>query len=162
MIVLTIGALVLIGPAATRDPSPFEAVLAQVAKLPLFAGVPSHRLEAALHRMHEVPVEAGEVVVRQGEAADRFYMIESGTFAVTIQDRPGVEPQVVRHLGPNEVFGELGLLNRAPRTATVTAETDGVVLALAGRDFLRLVGAGGELRSRLLARYTGGGSAGSN
>jgi MFS family permease len=156
MIVLTIGALFLIGPAATRDPSPFEAVLAEVAKLPLFAGVPASRLEAALHRMHEVPVKAAEVVIRQGEPADRFYMIESGAFVVTIQDTPGTEPRVVRSLGPNEVFGELGLLNRSPRTATVTAETDGVLLALAGRDFLRLVGAGGELRSRLLSRYVSG------
>ena len=156
MLVLTTGALVLIGPAATRDPSPFEAVLAEVAKLPLFAGVPAHRLEAALHRMREVPVKAGEAVVRQGEPADRFYMIESGTFAVRIQDSPDAEPRVVRHLGPNEVFGELGLLNRSPRTATVTAETDGVLLALAGRDFLRLVGAGGELRSRLMSRYVSG------
>jgi MFS family permease len=161
MIILTIGALALIGPAATREASPFEAVLAEVAKLPLFAGVPASRLEAALHRMHEVPVKAGGAVVKQGEPADRFYMIESGTFVVTIQDAPGVEPRVVRHLGPNDVFGELGLLNRSPRTATVAAETDGVLLALAGRDFLRLVGAGGELRSRLLSRYTGG-SAGSN
>ena len=156
MIVLTIGALVLIGPAATRDASPFEALLAEVAKLPLFAGVPAHRLEAALHHMREVPVNAGEAVVRQGDPADRFYMIESGTFLVTIQDAPAAEPRVVRRLGPNDVFGELGLLNRAPRTATVTAETDGVLLALAGRDFLRLVGAGGELRSRLLSRYVSG------
>ena len=156
MIVLTIGALVLIGPAASRDPSPFEAVLAEVAKLPLFAGVPSSRLEAALHRMREVPVKAGEIVVKQGEPADRFYMIESGSYVVTIQDAPGAEPRVVRHLGPNEVFGELGLLNRSPRTATVSAETDGVLLGLAGRDFLRLVGAGGELRSRLLSRYVSG------
>ena len=161
MIVLTIGALTLIGPAATRDPSPFEAVLAEVAKLPLFVGVPASRLEAALSHMREVQVKAGEAVVRQGEPADRFYMIESGSFGVTIQDAPGTEPRVVRQLGPNEVFGELGLLNNSPRTATVTAETDGVLLALSGRDFLRLVGAGGELRSRLLERY-GGGSAGSN
>jgi hypothetical protein len=156
MIVLTIGALALVGPAATRDPSPFEAVLAEVAKLPLFAGVPASRLEAALHRMHEVPIKAEEVAVRQGEPADRFYMIESGTFVVTIQDAPDAGPRVVRHLGPNEVFGELGLLNRSPRTATVAAETDGVLLALSGRDFLRLVGAGGELRSRLLSRYVSG------
>ncbi len=156
MIVLTVGALVLIGPAATRAPSPFEAVLAEVAKLPLFAGVPGSRLEASLNRMREVPVKAGEAIVRQGEPADRFYMIESGSFVVTIRDTPDAEPRVVRHLGPNDVFGELGLLNRSPRTATVTAEADGVLLALSGRDFLRLVGAGGELRSRLLSRYVSG------
>ncbi len=106
--------------------------------------------------MREVPIRAGDAIVRQGEPADRFYMIESGSLVVTIHDAPDAEPRVVRHLGANDVFGELGLLNGSPRTATVAAETDGVLLALSGRDFLRLVGAGGELRSRLLSRYVSG------
>jgi len=50
------------------------------------------------------------------------------------------------------VLGELGLLRGSPRTATVAAEADGMVLALDGKDFLRLVGAGGPLRGRLLRR----------
>ncbi|MEZ0240045.1 MAG: MFS transporter [Chloroflexota bacterium] len=155
----------LIGPAATREASPFEATLAEVAKLPLFTGVPAARLEAALAHVHEVPVRAGRVVVSQGAPADRFYMIESGSFVVT-QAAPGAtgaaggSPVVLRHLGPNEVFGELGLLRGSPRTATVTAESDGVLLALDGADFLTLVGAGGPLRDRLLGLYAGRGSGG--
>lgn len=158
LIVATVAGRVLIGDAATREPSPFEATLAEVAKLPLFAGVPAARLEAALARIREVPVKAAEVVVRQGDPADRFYMIESGSFVVTQEAAPGAPPVVLRHLGPNEVFGELGLLRGSPRTATVTTETDGVLLALDGKDFLRLVGAGGPLRGRLLGLYAGGSS----
>jgi MFS family permease len=154
-IVVTAIGVVLIGTAATREPSPFEKTLAEVAKLPLFAGVPPARLEAALGHLREVPVTAGEVVVRQGDPADRFYMIESGSFIVTQVPAGGGEPAVLRHLGTNEVFGELGLLRQAPRSATVAAETDGVLLALSARDFLKLVGGGGELRSRLLGLYGG-------
>jgi MFS family permease len=160
IVVATVIGRILIGGAAIREPSPFEATLAEVAKLPLFAGVPASRLEAALNRLREVTVKAGDVVVRQGDPADRFYMIESGSFVVTQEATPGAEPVTLRHLGENQVFGELGLLRGAPRSATVTAETDGVLLALAGRDFLRLVGAGGELRGRLLGLYAGGGSSG--
>ena len=123
--------------------------------------MPSARLESALAHVREVPVTAGEVVVRQGDPADRFYMIESGSFVVTQEATPGATPVVLRHLGANEVFGELGLLNSAPRSATVAAEADGLLLELSGRDFLRLVGAGGPLRGRLLGLYVGGGPGGS-
>jgi MFS family permease len=152
----TVAGLALIGKAATREPSRFEATIAEVAKLPLFSGVPSSRLETALARVHEAPVEAGQVIVRQGDPADRFYMIASGSFVVTQQATPTAPPVVLRHLGANDVFGELGLLRESPRSATVEAESDGVLLELAGKDFLELVGAGGPLRGRLLGLYGGG------
>jgi MFS family permease len=158
MVVASIAGLALMGSAATRPLSRFEATLAEVAKLPIFAGVPGSRLEAALTHLREVPVKAGEVVIRQGQPADRFYMIESGNFVVTQQGAPDGPAAVLRRLGSNEVFGELGLLREAPRTATVTAESDGTLLELDGADFLRLVGASGALRSRLLGLYVGGGS----
>ncbi len=80
-------------------------------------------------------------------------MIESGTFVVTQAASPGGVERILRRLGANQVFGELGLLQGSPRTATVTAETDGVLLELDGADFLELVGAGGPLRNRLLGLY---------
>jgi MFS family permease len=155
-IVLTIVGLGLIGTAADRAPEPYEATMARVIKLPLFAGVPAARLEAAMKRIVEVPVASGDVVVRQGDPADRFYIIESGTFTVTQEHEPDAEPVVLRKLGPDDVFGELGLLHRTSRTATVTADEDGRLLALDGEDFLDLVGAGGPLRGRLLGLYSGG------
>jgi CRP-like cAMP-binding protein len=160
VVVTTLAALAFIGTAASRAPSPFEKTLAEVAKLPLFSGVPAARLEAALAHLREMPVLAGQTIVRQGEPADRFFMIESGTFVVTQAADPGGIEQTLRRLGVNQVFGELGLLQGAPRTATVTAETDGVLLELGGPDFLELVGAGGPLRNRLLGLYASPGSPG--
>jgi len=155
-IALTIVGLVLIGTAADRAPTPYEATIERVIKLPLFAGVPASRLETAMKRIVEVPVVAGEAVVRQGDPADRFYIIESGTFTVTQRDEPSAEPVVLRQLEPDQVFGEIGLLNRTPRTATVTADGPGLLLALTGDDFLALVGAAAPLRGRLLGLYSGG------
>ena len=155
-IVFTTIGLVLIGTAADRAATPYEATIARILSLPLFTGVPSARLEAAMQKVVEVPVKAGEVVVQQGEPADRFYIIENGSLTVSQASAPGAPPEVLRVLGPDDVFGELGLLNRTPRTATVTADTDGVLLALGADDFLALVGAGGPLRGRLQGLYVGG------
>jgi len=154
-IAFTILGLGMIGTAADRAPTPYEATIARVITLPLFAGIPASRLEAALKRVVEVPVTAGDAVVRQGDPADRFYIIQSGSFTVTQTGPAGGEPVVLRQLGPDAVFGELGLLNRTPRTATVTASTNGLLLALDRDDFLALVGAGGPLRGRLLGLYSG-------
>lgn len=153
-IVLTLVGLVMIGTAADRAPTPYEATISRVITLPLFAGVRASRLEAAMKQVVEVPTTAGAVVVREGDPADRFYIIESGTFTVSQLRGEPPEPVVLRQLGPNQVFGELGLLNRTPRTATVTADTDGVLLALGRDEFLDLVGAAGQLRSRLLGLYS--------
>ena len=99
-----------------------------------------------------------QIIVRQGDPADRFYIIESGSFTVSQADEAG-EPSVLRQLGPDEVFGEIGLLNEAPRSATVAAETAGKLLEMDGDDFLQLVGASGDVRAQLLGLYAGGSSA---
>ena len=158
ILLASIAGLALLGGSTTRPASPFEATLARAAALPLFAGVPAARLEAALGHVRPVEVVPGQVIVRQGDAADRFFIIEAGTFAVSQVDGSGNE-RILRQLGPDEVFGEIGLLNEAPRSATVAAETAGQLLEMDGDDFLQLVGASGDVRAQLLGLYAGGSSA---
>jgi MFS family permease len=91
---------------------------------PIFAALPGPTLEQLADHLAEVRVPGGEEIVRQGEAGDRFYVIEAGTVAVSVDGQPG------RELGPGESFGEIALLRNVPRTATVTARTDVVLYAL--------------------------------
>jgi MFS family permease len=162
LVIVTGLGTILIGRAADRAPSVHEALIARVAALPLFAGVPKSRLHAAMDAFHEMPVTAGQVVIAQGDPADHFYVIATGEFSVTQVSGAGEdvgagtsEPRLLRRLGPDEVFGELGLLNNNPRSATVTADSDGLLLALDDKDFLQLVGAEGPLRGRLTGLYGG-------
>jgi len=141
-------AVILVRPALERGPAAGAATLRRVTALPLFTGVPPAAIEAAAARLRSVTVPAGTVVLREGEPAERFYLIEAGEFAV--DQGSGGSRRRLRTIGQDEVFGELGLLRRAPRSATVTALVAGRLLALDGRDFLELVSAGPQLAARLL------------
>lgn len=157
---VAIGAL-LVGDGAAGAPAA-EAVdaAAGVAALPVFSGIPEARLAAAFSRAAELAVSAGTRVIRQGDPADRFYVILEGTFAVDRAETADAEPVRLRTMGRDEVFGEIGLLTGGPRSATVTAGSDGRLLALDGPDFLELVGSGAELGPRLLALHRGNAGAG--
>ena len=78
------------------------------------------------------------MVVTEGEESDRFFIIDSGLVEVT---HDGV---VLRQEGPGEFFGEIGLLRDVPRTATVTAVEDTVLMVLARDDFLAAVTGTGD------------------
>ncbi len=148
-------AVAILGSAADRADDPASAAFRRVARLPLFAGVSPARLEAAFRGLARVPVVAGDVIVHQGDPADRFYIIEAGRFEVTQDGSGGGGTAVLREMGPDEVFGEIGLLTSARRTATVTAITEGMLLAIDGPAFLELVGSGPGLATRLLDLHRG-------
>ena len=76
---------------------------------------------------------AGQAVFRQGDPADRFYLIETGA-ADVIGDG-----HLVTTLGPGEGFGEIALLRRVPRTAMVRATADLELQALTCDRFLPVV-----------------------
>ncbi len=155
ILLAAIGTFFLVGPAFRRAATSEEAAatLGRVARLPLFAGVSAAALELALQRLNPLPVLAGAVVIREGDPADRFYIIESGRFAVDQMDSGTQVARRLRVMGPDAVFGELGLMRNAPRSATVTAETDGRLLVLEGADFLELLNASPDISGRMLERY---------
>lgn len=101
----------------------------------LFERVPDGGLVQLASAAEEVRVPAGEVVVRQGAEADAFYVVVEGTAGVASVAVDGTSP-AIPDLGPGDYFGEIGLIERIARTATVTARTDLVVLRIDGAVFL--------------------------
>ena len=146
-------ALALALTRAAPAPARVDAFRLRLLERPIFAGLPPARLETAARGLFPVPFDAGDVVVQEGELADRFYVIDAGSVRVT-QRRDGDEVEL-RRLGPGEVFGEIGLLRDVPRTATVTATTPGLLYALDAEAFAELVSSGPGLSSRLLDLYRG-------
>ncbi|MDZ8104401.1 MAG: cyclic nucleotide-binding domain-containing protein [Nostoc sp. DedQUE12a] len=84
--------------------------------------------------------QPGEIVIRQGEIADKFYILVEGKVEV-IQELPNSESKLLKTLGPNTYFGEIGLLQETKRTATVRATNDAAikVFAIERYDFYQMV-----------------------
>jgi CRP-like cAMP-binding protein len=109
--------------------------------IPMFAPLSPVTLEALARALVRVEVPAGDVIIREGDESDRFYVIESGDVRVTAADG-----HLLRQEGPGDYFGEIGLLRDVPRTATITAAGDTVLLALPREEFLDAVTGQGEAR----------------
>jgi hypothetical protein len=107
--------------------------LSLVQSLDLFAPLGLATQEQLAHALQEVRVAAGDLVLREGDDADGFFIIESGLVEVTQGAR------VLRREGPGEFFGEIGLLRDVPRTATVRAVEDTVLRSLDRHSFLGAV-----------------------
>ena len=104
-----------------------------LAGCPLFKGIEPEGLAALAELATAVDFPAGHVIARQGEIGTGFFVIVEGLVRVV---RDG---SVVARLGPGEFFGELSVLDRMPRNATVAAEGPTSCLALASWDFEKLL-----------------------
>ena len=101
----------------------------------LFAEVREGALEQLAGEADMVEVPAGQPVVTQDEDADAFYVIESGDLSVASTGDDGVLRELP-DMSTGDGFGEIGLLEGIPRTATVTARTDVRLLRVSGEAFL--------------------------
>lgn len=118
--------------------------------IPIFASLPAPAIEGVARRLEPVTVSSGTAVVKEGEPGDNYYAIADGTLAVS---RGGT---VLRMLGRGTGFGEVALLSRARRTATVTATTDSHLFALRGDAFVEMLtghARADEAVHRLVASY---------
>jgi putative peptide zinc metalloprotease protein len=106
--------------------------------LPLFAETSERQLDLLAVRLQVRPYQAGEVLVREGEPGDAFYIVREGSLEVEVGE--GSSRRQVNTLKPGEFFGEIALLKDIPRTATVRAATAGSVWRLERQDFHDLLG----------------------
>ena len=131
---LPILAIVLRGRLTQLDDVPVpERELALLRGIDLFHPLPAPTLESLARALSPVRVKAGEVLFRQGDIGDRYYIVADGEVEIVADDR------VVAVTGPGGYFGEIALLRDIPRTATVRAKADAELLALDRDDFIAAV-----------------------
>jgi CRP/FNR family cyclic AMP-dependent transcriptional regulator len=96
--------------------------LDRLARVPLFKDLSKRDLQFLASRVDEVSLSPGHTVIRQGQPTDAFFIVVTGNVNVTRQGKPAAR------LGPGEFFGEIGMLDNGPATATCV--TDGPVEAM--------------------------------
>ncbi|KAL7064035.1 hypothetical protein AAHC03_05451 [Spirometra sp. Aus1] len=104
----------------------------------LFNELSDKELDDVVNAMFERQVNAGEDIIHEMDDGDNFYIIQSGKFKATVHDESG-EEKVVKEYDGFGYFGELALMYNAPRSATVTAVSDGQLWALTRASFRKLV-----------------------
>jgi CRP/FNR family transcriptional regulator, cyclic AMP receptor protein len=110
-----------------------DAFLNHLAQVPLFSALSKKELQLVARRAEDVRVDPGRILVSEGSTGSEFFVIIDGTATVSRHGRK------VASLGAGDAFGELALLDKAPRNATVTAQTEMEVVVLGQREFGGLI-----------------------
>ena len=126
-----------------------DIYLDHLAQVPLFSTCSRKDLQKLGKASDEIEVKQGKVLVEEGKPGHEFFLIEDGTATVRRNNRK------VATLGRGQFFGELSLLDRGPRSATVVADTDMTLVVLGQREFLGVIDEVPAMAHKLLAALAG-------
>ncbi len=104
-----------------------------------FHRIPPGNIQAIFMRMQKVQFSAGDVIIKQGDEGDYFYVITRGKCTVTRETPLNKEGIKLAELNTGDTFGEEALISHNKRNATVTMATDGAVMRLGKHDFNTLL-----------------------
>lgn len=113
--------------------------------IPLFSTCSKKELEQVARLSDELELASGKVLMRQGSVGYECFVLINGKVSVEI------DGHIVATLGPGAYFGELALLDKQPRSATVTGLTDLTVLVMGPREFSTMIDQIPGLSTKLLA-----------
>lgn len=126
-----------------------NAYLDHLASVSLFSSCTKKELAEIAKAADEISLSAGTTFIDQGQMGREAFVVVEGSATARRNGRK------VKTFGPGEIIGELSLLDRGPRTATVTADTDMKVLVLDQRHFAAVIDDVRPLAHKLLAALAG-------
>ena len=126
-----------------------DSHLDKLGDVPLFSACSRKDLQKIAKASDEVEVKAGRVLVDQGKTGHEFFLILDGTASVRKNNRKTAD------LGRGQYFGEMALLDRGPRSATVVAETPMTLLVLGQREFSGVLDEVPSMAHKMLATMAG-------
>jgi CRP-like cAMP-binding protein len=103
-----------------------------------FLQVPPGNIQAMFMRIQEISAKAGDVIIKQGDDGDYYYVVKSGECKVTRTSKTGSELTLATLKG-GDAFGEEALISDAKRNANIVMATDGMLMRLSKEDFNELL-----------------------
>jgi signal transduction histidine kinase len=128
-------------------------VLAMLKEHPLFAGLPGSDLERLVEMATPVQLQPGDVLMEEGTPGGSLYLLLEGQFEVT--KKSGQQDVQLALRGPGEVFGEISILDQAPRTATLTATQPSSLLEFSQGAFQNVLQSSPQAALAILKTVTG-------
>ncbi len=115
-----------------------------IRQVPLFSQLSRREVEEVTKIADEIDVKAGKVLTREGERGNEFFVLLDGAARVERGDKK------VNTLGRGDFFGEIALVSRSPRTATVTTTEPSDLLVITGTSFRALLEHSPRIQLRVL------------
>ncbi|HEX5606666.1 MAG TPA: cyclic nucleotide-binding domain-containing protein, partial [Candidatus Binatia bacterium] len=115
-----------------------EALADTIRSILIFSGLSREDVAKVLGKMEEISFESGAIIISQGDQGDAFYLIQSGSVQVVLENGPD-KSEVVAILGARDWFGEMALLSGEPRSATIRAVKQTSLLRLRREDWDELI-----------------------
>jgi CRP-like cAMP-binding protein len=112
--------------------------------IPLLAGLPHSDIEQLAKKVSEVRHSQGTEIIKEGTSGSSVFLIVEGKCEVRRNNNR------IREIGPGDFFGEISILDPAPRTATVRAVENSVLLVLEGYDFRTALKSSKEMSAKLI------------
>ena len=106
---------------------------------PAFLNLPTDNIQKLLITLEEVPANAGDVIINQGDNDQYYYIVKLGKCSVSRRPAPSAEEVRLALLGPGDGFGEEALITQGKRNATVTMKENGVLMRLEKDQFHELL-----------------------
>ena len=135
--------------ATRRQHDHRDSYLGPLAELDLLADCSRTELSSAASLLTQLTLPAGETLLRENTIGREFLIVVDGMLEVTRRSDDGT--QLLGVVGAGDVVGEMSLLDRAPRTATVKTITPTTVYAGSAREFFALLNAVPSTRERIAA-----------
>jgi CRP-like cAMP-binding protein len=122
-----------------------DQFVAHLATVPLFAQCSKHDLAEIARFVDEIEVDAGRELITEGDVGHEAFVVVDGSAEVT---RGG---ESIAQISPGAVFGEMALIDRAPRNASVTASTPMKLIVIGKREFSGLLDESSSFRNSIMA-----------
>jgi CRP-like cAMP-binding protein len=126
-----------------------DPTLALLLRCPLFTGAEPNDLQDVVRQVRRRRFRRGEVIFHEGDPGDSLHVVASGSVKIVLSSEVG-EEAIIATLHPGDFFGELSLLDGAPRSATATAVEAAETVSLPRQVFLEEIGRNTSLRDCLL------------